>query len=260
MFVLETAEAEAVWDYEVHAPAEVVERFGLASARIGGGVVLAVRDDVTSYWSKALGFTEPVTAELVASITDFYRANRNPLAVLQFAPSALPADWDEICAKEGLSAGSTWLKLSGSPVPREVETSLRIVEMEDGETWASALAAGFGMPAELVVPMTMGVVGLPGWTAYGAYDGDQLIATAALRIDGQVAGFAGASTLKEHRGKGAQSALLVARIQKAASAGVTLMSAETGKPDEGEKNSSLNNMLRAGFEIGYERQNWIWRP
>ena len=260
MFVLETAEAEAVWDYEVHAPAEVIEQFGLASARIGGGVVLAVRDDVTSYWSKALGFTEPVTAELVASITDFYRANRNPLAVLQFAPSALPADWDEICAKEGLSAGSTWLKLSGSPVPREVETSLRIVEMEDGETWASALAAGFGMPAELVVPMTMGVVGLPGWTAYGAYDGDQLIATAALRIDGQVAGFAGASTLKEHRGKGAQSALLAARIQKAASAGVTLMSAETGKPDEGEKNSSLNNMLRAGFEIGYERQNWIWRP
>jgi GNAT superfamily N-acetyltransferase len=222
-------------------------------------VALAVRDDATNYWSKALGFTEPVTAELVASVTDFYRANRNPLAVLQFAPSTLPADWDEICAKEGLTAGSTWLKLSGPPVAALGESGLRIQEVTDAELWATTLVRGFGMPEDFIVPMSKGVVGRPGWTTYGAFDGDQMVAAAGLRIDGEVAAFAGASTLPEHRGKGAQSALLAARISKAAAEGVKLLSAETGKPDEGEKNSSLNNMLRAGFTISYERQNWIWR-
>jgi GNAT superfamily N-acetyltransferase len=108
--------------------------------------------------------------------------------------------------------------------------------------------------------MSKGVVGQPGWTAYGAYEGDQLIAAAALLISGEVAEFCGAATLPEHRGKGAQSALLAARAQKAVAEGAKWFSAETGKPDEGEKNSSLNNMTRAGFEIQYDRRNWIWRP
>lgn len=259
--LLEAAEAEAVWDYEVHTAPEVMEQRGMASTRIGGGVVLAVRNDPTSYWSKALGFTAPVTGELVASVIDFYRKNDNPLAVLQFAPSSLPADWDEICAQHGLTAGSTWLKLSGPVVPQEAETSLRIAEVDaaGADEWAAVLARGFGMPEEMMVPMARGIVGRPEWTAFGAYDGDVLVGTAGMRINGSVAAFAGAATLPEHRGKGAQSALLAARIRKAAALGATLLSAETGKPDEGGKNTSLNNMLRAGFEISYERTNWVWR-
>jgi GNAT superfamily N-acetyltransferase len=263
--LVETAEAQAIWDYETHASPEVMERFGMASARIGGGVALAVRNDATNYWSRALGFGfgEPVTAELVASITDFYRGNGNPIAVLNFAPSVLPADWDAICAKEGLTAGSTWVKLAraAGPVPTP-ETALRVAEIgpAEAELWSTVLTRGFGMPEDLLVPMSKGAVGQPGWTAYGAYEGDQLVAAAALLITGEVAEFCGAATLPEHRGKGAQSALLAARAQKAVAEGAKWFSAETGKPDEGEKNSSLNNMTRAGFEIQYDRSNWIWRP
>jgi GNAT superfamily N-acetyltransferase len=263
--LLETAEAESVWGYETNTSPEVMERFGMASARIGGGVALAVRHDATNYWSRALGFgfTEPVTAELVASITDFYRGNGNPIAVLNLAPSVLPADWDQICAKEGITAGSTWVKLARPAGPVATpETALRVAEIEvsDAESWATVLTRGFGMPEDMLVPMSKGVVGQPGWTAYGAYEGDQLVAAAALLISGEVAEFCGAATLPEHRGKGAQSALLAARAQKAVAEGVKWFSAETGKPDEGEKNSSLNNMTRAGFEIQYDRRNWVWRP
>ncbi|WP_328324307.1 GNAT family N-acetyltransferase [Kribbella sp. NBC_00382] len=263
--LLETAEAEAVWGYETHAAPEVLERFGMASARIGGGVALAVRNDATHYWSRALGFgfTEPVTAKVVASIIDFYRSNGNPVAVLNLAPSVLPADWDAICAKEGITAGGTWVKVARPAGPIATpSTGLRVAEIEpaDAELWATVLTRGFGMPEDLLVPMSLGVVGQPGWTAYGAYEGDQLVAAASLLITGEVAEFCGAATLPEHRGKGAQSALLAARAQKAVAEGVKWFSAETGKPDEGEKNSSLNNMTRAGFEIQYDRKNWIWRP
>ncbi|MEV6414991.1 GNAT family N-acetyltransferase [Kribbella sp. NPDC051718] len=263
--LLETAEAESVWGYETYATPEVMERFGMASARIGGGVALAVRDDATNYWSRALGFgfSEPLSAEVVASVTDFYRGNGNPIAVLNIAPSVLPVDWDAICAKEGITGGGTWVKLARpAGLVAAPETELRVAEIEpvDAELWATVLTRGFGMPEELLVPMSKGVVGQPGWTAYGAYEGDELVAAATVLITGEVAEFCGAATLPEHRGKGAQSALLAARAQKAVAAGVKWFSAETGKPDEGEKNSSLNNMVRAGFEIRYDRRNWIWRP
>ena len=33
------------------------------------------------------------------------------MAVLQLEASVLPADWAEICAREGITAGSSWVKL-----------------------------------------------------------------------------------------------------------------------------------------------------
>ncbi|GAA1572932.1 hypothetical protein GCM10009789_28070 [Kribbella sancticallisti] len=263
--LLELAEAEALWGYESVAPPEIVETLGMASTRIGGGVVLAVRNDVTDYWSKALGFgfSEPVTADLVGEITAFYREQGVRLATLQFAPAALPADWDAIREKEGITEGSRWLKLARlAGLVESAETDLRIdvVGPEDAAQWASVLTRGFGMPEEHFAPMVQGVVERPDWSAYAAWDGDQMIAAASVVIKGEVAEFAGASTLPSHRGRGAQSALLAARARHAAAAGVKWLSGETGKPAEGEQNRSLNNMLRTGFEIRYERENWIWRP
>ncbi len=185
--LLELSEAEALWGYETNAPADVAERLGLASMRIGGGVVLSVRHDATDYWSKALGFNKPVTAELVASITDFYREHGCRQATLQFAPAVLPAGWDEIRAKEGITEGSTWLKLARlSGLVESPESELRVakVEASDADEWATVLTRGFGMPVDQVVPMVKGVVGLPGWTAYGAWDGDQMVAAASLLITG----------------------------------------------------------------------------
>jgi hypothetical protein len=53
--LIELAEAEAIWGYVHAAPPGVTESLGTAGRQIGGGVVLSVRNDVTNYWSKALG-------------------------------------------------------------------------------------------------------------------------------------------------------------------------------------------------------------
>jgi ribosomal protein S18 acetylase RimI-like enzyme len=263
--LLEAAEAEAIWGYVRSAPAAVGEALGIAGRRLGGGVALSVRNDVTNYFSKALGFgfDAPVTADLIAEITAFYREQGTRQATLQFPPSVLPPDWDAIVEKEGLADGGTWLKLARlAGLVESADTDLRIapVEPADGEHWASVLCRGFGMPDELLAPMAAGIVGRPGWTAYGAWDGDRMVAAASLIVSGQVAEFAGAATLPEYRGRGAQSAMLAARARQAVADGLKWLSAETGKPGPGQKNSSLDNMLRMGFEIRYERQNWIWRP
>ena len=53
---LEGAEAEFMYQYESMAPRSAVTSLGIVTARIGGGVVLSMRNDVTGYWNKALGF------------------------------------------------------------------------------------------------------------------------------------------------------------------------------------------------------------
>src|SRR5690348_14185709 len=76
----EQSEAAALYDVETRAPAHTRASLGIEAARIGGGVALSIRNDPTEFWSKALGsgFEEPVTAELIAEVCDFYRSQETP--------------------------------------------------------------------------------------------------------------------------------------------------------------------------------------
>lgn len=77
------------------------------------------------------------------------------------------------------------------------------------------------------------------------------VAAAALVLHEGVALFAGASTDPEWRGRGAQAALLAARLDAAAHAGcdLAMMCAAPGS-------SSQRNAERCGFRIAYTRIKW----
>ena len=64
----------------------------------------------------------------------------------------------------------------------------------------------------------------------------------------------------EHRGKGAQSAILAARIEAAAAAGCEIVTTETGAPRDGQPGPSYRNIVRAGFEPHYVRANYLSSP
>ncbi|MEV4595868.1 hypothetical protein AB0K15_00525 [Amycolatopsis sp. NPDC049253] len=142
---IEESEAEAVFRLETGGPESVRSALGVTATRLGGAVVLAVRNDPTDYWSKALGFgrTEPVTAELIAEVCAFYRAAATRRATLQLAPSVIPEDWAEICEREGLTPSSAVAKLVAS-VPEVVARAddparrpadgIRIAPVEPGDT------------------------------------------------------------------------------------------------------------------------------
>ena len=266
----EQSEAETLYDVETSAPAATKAGLGMASIRVGGGVAVSVRDDPTGYWSKALGFGfgEPVTAALIDEIGDFYRSQKTPMAVLQLAPSVLPGDWAGICAKANLSAAGSWVKLArdlsagqGRP-PAQLGADLRTGRIEAGHAreMASVMLRAFGMPEQHLSGMLAAVVGRPGWRAHGIWAGTELASAALMRIHRNTAQCFGAATLPHARGKGAQSALLTARAEDARSAGCRWLIAETGVEAPGTHNSSLHNLLRNGFTVMYERQNWIWRP
>ena len=264
----ESAEAEFMWALHVGAPRETKRALGMASTRVGGGVALVMADDPTGgYWNKALGFgvTEPVTAGLVADIADFYRSTGAPVMCIQVAPSALPDDWDEICARHGIAAGSTWVKLLRSAdlpaTPARTDLRVEVVGADAAEAYGRVFAEGFGMPLEpqLLAMFASAATTGDGFTAYGAWDNDRLVAVANLHVAGPAGAFCGAATLPQARGRGAQSAFMERRVADARNAGCAWMSAETWQELDGAHNPSLHNMRRAGFVEVYDRRNWVWR-
>jgi GNAT superfamily N-acetyltransferase len=111
------------------------------------------------------------------------------------------------------------------------------------------------MPATLE-PWFGALVGRPGWTFVVAEADSRIAATGAVFVDGSTAWLGVGATLAEYRNRGAQSALLAARIALAADAGCTAIATETGESIAGEVNPSLNNIRRAGFVQVCSRLNY----
>jgi len=265
--VAEQSEAGALYDGMAAIPASARAALGLETARVAGGVILAMRNDPSGFWSKALGFgfTEPVTAELVAHVCDFYRSRGLEKAVIQLAPAVIPGDWLGICAKLKLSPGPVQVKAVRAVDPA-VTLGLGGAGLHTGPVpaaqvanWASVMRRGSGMPGEALYQLAAATFGRPGWYPFAAWDGEDLVATATMYVRSGAAQFFGAATLPPARRRGAQSALLAARARAAQAMGCRWLIAETGAETPGRHNSSLHNLLRAGFTAVYHRQDWVWQ-
>ncbi len=261
----EGIEAESLYDLQSMAPPSVKDRLGIATTRIGGGVALSIRHDVTGFWSKALGFgfEEPVTHDLIGQVVDFYRAQESVGATFQIAHAVLPPDWAEIRTAFNLRPTSHYVKLA-CPVedfwPGESKLRVEPVRPEDVQEWATVTFRGFGMPEEGFTEMLAAAYDHPGVHPVAAWDGDTMVAVANLVVRGQVGHLNSGTTLREHRNQGAQSALLAKRAELAAELGCRWLVTESGMPQEGRTNTSLHNMLRAGLRPMYSRRNWVWEP
>jgi GNAT superfamily N-acetyltransferase len=268
----EQSEAEALYDFENGAPAATRTVLGMESIRIGGGVALSVRNDISRFWSKALGFgfDEPVTASLIEQVCEFYRDQQTPLAILQMAPSVLPGDWADICAKLNITPGSSWMKLACdtdvtltrlAELP-ELASPLRVAPLErrHAADWGAVMTDVLEMPQPGMAQMVAASVGRDGWSPYAVWHDDAIVGTGTVHVHRQTGQLLGGATVPRSRRQGIQSALLAARAEAARAAGSRWLVAETGTEASGTHNSSLHNMLRAGFSLLYERQNWIWRP
>ena len=158
--------------------------------------------------------------------------------------------------ERGFVDGYAWMKFERGTEPLDVETSLRVERVEDGRDFGPIIAAAYGMPAEAATTFDA----LPrtdGWHCFVAYDGDDAAGAAALYVHGTTAWLGVAGTAPEHRRKGAQTALLAARIAAGRAEGVHRFTTETGERIPDRPSNSYRNILRAGFEERYVRPNAV---
>jgi GNAT superfamily N-acetyltransferase len=265
----ELGEAEYMYRFFAQADGATREALGMAQARIGGGVCTVMANDPTGgFWNRTigLGVTEPFTPAVLDEVCGFIRAHGGTTTLFQVSPLADPAGWEDLLTAAGATPGSNWVKFAGDTSDRpDVPTDLRVDVLgpEDGEACAHVMCTGFGMPLDSPLPGWFAQT--PTWreagvTAYGAWDGGELVAAATLLTFDDIGSLCGAATLPSHRGRGAQGALMVRRIRDAAAAGCTTVVTETGAETPEHPNPSLHNMRRMGLTELYERRNWVWRP
>jgi GNAT superfamily N-acetyltransferase len=258
----EYAEQCYMASFGTDAGAACREQLGMSVAMIGGGVVWATKDDMSGgFFSRAVGqgVTEPVSAAVVDEVLSFARDTGTPLFAMQLAPNAVTPDVAELLADRGLHPGRTWDKLvrDDSPPPT-AETDLRIEQLgpELAREYGELMLVGFGLP-ESARPFAEAPPTLPGWTTYGAFDGDTVVGVAGICVEGDLACLSGAATFPEHRGRGAQRALMSRRLADARARGVRHFVTETWSESEGNLNPSLHNMHWAGFRTIYPRVNYV---
>ena len=245
---------------------DTAELLGISAPDLADGVhTVVVRDPMWGYWNKALGFRATVEEATVVEAVTRARELEVPAFALQVQPRALPHDWPAITEQHGLAEGTMFVKCFGPAEPREVETDLRITRLSaaDAATFTEVMAAGFEFEAtEAAHALFDSPQYFEGdWAAYGAYDGDTLVAGARMLVvpETDAAALFGAATLPEGRGRGAQAALLDARIREARDRGIRFASAETWLESDGNPNPSQHNMGRAGLTEVHTRPNWVWR-
>lgn len=262
----ETAEAEFMLALSEAAPEEVRATLGMRAGRVAGGIVCTMEHDpMGGFWSKALGhgFDRPIDGDVLDEILEAFREGGIAVGAVQTSPLADPPGWPDLFASRGLVAGRTWVKFlrPTSNLPSsDTDLEIRPVDAQSAAAFATAYLRGFGMPPEgpfhdwfAALPTS------PGWHCFGAWNADSLVASANLFVADDVGALAGAATVEEARGRGAQSALMLARMALAGDLGLRWLSTETGSETVGDPNPSLHNMRRLGFTELYERTNWIYR-
>ena len=255
MRAVERGELEAFRALYAAAPPGV----GARTAEVGGALCLRLDEasEVTMFNRVlGLGLDRPASEEQLDAALAFLDGVHAYVAV---APDAEPPQLARWLEERRHVPDYGWTKFSRPTAePPQAQTELRVERVDDGEPFAEAAVRGFGSP----VVSHEWLAALPssaGWQCFVAFDGADPAGAGALFVAGEIGWVGIGATKPEHRGKGAQSALLAARIVAAAEAGCSVVVTETGEPVEGRPSGSYRNIVRSGFEPQYVRANYVLR-
>lgn len=234
---------------------------GHAQAEIGGAVCTCLETAPSSaLFNRALGvgLAEPATEAALDEIDAFF-AERGLSHGIPLTPEAQPRELPRWLEARGFHRGYAWTKFTRGPEPPpRIESDLRVEEVGDqhADLFADVFVRAYATP-EVARALLEGIPGSKGWRCFVAFEGDEPAATGALFITGTVGWVGAAGTLPEFRRRGAQGALLAARIDAGREAGCETLVTETGEPVAGRPENSYRNLVRAGFEPLYVRQNYV---
>jgi GNAT superfamily N-acetyltransferase len=205
-----------------------------------------------------LGLAEPATEELLDGIDGFF-AGAGVAYGITVTPDVVPPELPDLLRRRGFGRGYAWTKFTRPPTPAaRGRTELRVerIGAHRAAQFSDVFTRAYGMP-DLLRPRLERLASLEGWHCFAAYAGDLPAATAALYVTGGVGWLGMAATLPELRGHGAQTALLAERIEAGRKRGCSLLVTETEAPRDGRPGGSYRNIVRAGFEPTYVRQNYL---
>ena len=255
---LERAEARANADF-VETRARLFSDSGAQWIDVGG--TYAMFDGIESPCTQTFGlglFSEPTHSQL-DEIEDFFGRKGahvfhevSPLADTALMPMLSERGYQPIESSNVMYReidGNTAISLHSGRI------TTRVITPDEVDLWARTSAAGWATEHESLADFMFGF-GQISAQCNGAYpylaelDG-KAISTGMMFVHGEVAMFAGASTVPDGRRQGAQNALFHARLAHAARLGCTLAVMGAAPGSQSQKNAQKN-----GFHIAYTRTKW----
>ncbi len=257
----ELADVAAEANYFLCAPPEFARPFRLDVKRIGSVWVTVIPELDFPIFNQILGLgtVEPITESMLDEIIAFFQKAGCKNYMAQVSSLVQPSQYEDWLNKRGFKPGLNVAKCyRGTEQVPAVSTDLRLERIgeDQADAFADVVLPVFGMPP-VMRPQVKGIIGKPGWHHYVAFDGDKPVSAAAMFIHEDVAWGGWASTLKTHRRRGAQSAMISRLIEDGAKLGCKWFAAETHEDLPEKPNPSYHNMLRYGFKLAYMTKNYI---
>jgi hypothetical protein len=254
---LERAERDANARF-VEARAQVEPSAGAAWIDVEG--TYAMFDGVDSPCTQTFGFglVAPPSVDILDAIERFFDERHAPVCheVCPLADSShlellggrryRPIELSTVLFREASEVSPA------SPVVNRV--AVRIVAHDESSLWARTFADGWRDQAgvsDLIEPLARVSALRSGVGLFLVEEEGRAIAAGSLSMTGGVALLSGASTVPAARGRGAQSALMAARLSHAAKQGCDIAMV-VALPGSG----SQRNAERNGFRIAYTRTKW----
>ena len=205
-----------------------------------------------------LGLFEPFREADLDAVEEFFHTRGAPPSH-EVCPLADPATMPALAARGYRPLEFTsvlFLELAEHrPLPHS-EVCVRVAVAGELDLWAETAAEGWRGeagpgPNDVIQPLMRLGAGRRNAVNFLAELGGRAVAAGSLSVHGDVALLAGASTIPEARRRGAQSALLEARLRYAREAGCGLAMMCTAAGSTSQRNAERN-----GFRIAYTRIKW----
>jgi GNAT superfamily N-acetyltransferase len=260
---LAEAVEQAAWRDAIAAtPAALLNACGIHASEIGDAMVLASPHSESLMFNRTIGLGErkPATDETIDRIVERYRQLGARQFIVHAGAYALPMRLGRKLQQFGLQPyRRSWVKLirPAVPVPKpDTDMTVRKAHLADASTVASIVGPAFDLTqgeAEIIAHL----IGRPRWRVFLAELDGEAAGVGGMFIDGNMAHLAFAATRPQLRGRGAQRAVLHARIAAAIAAGCDFIATETGFPlTADEPSPSYHNMLWANFRPLSIRDNY----
>ena len=258
----ELAEQRAGYDLVRAAAARSADPTGPTAAIVGGILPVTSLPSLDSAFFNrvvGLGVEAPATEALLDEALAFYVGLGQQHVSVALSPVARPPALAGWLGERAFVPRSRWAKcwrLTGDVAPVTTDLRIETIGPERADAFDDLVMEGFGLPPP-VRGVAASFVGRDGWMTYLGYDGERPVTAAAMRVDDGVAWLGFGATLEDARGRGGQSAMFARRLMDARDLGCRMAVTETGEDSPDDPNPSLHNMLRAGFQVAYLRQNWV---
>jgi ribosomal protein S18 acetylase RimI-like enzyme len=220
---------------------------------IDGAVALFAGSDSPLTKCTGIGLDDGFGADAVDAIERFYHQHGSN-AAFEISPLA-PATLEELLAGRGYGIEYRLMVMTRSldGIDEEAAGDIEIIGGDaDGDTWARTIAAGFsGLSPELLLEIFQTNAAIASVTRWLARVDGEIAGGGTLSIHEGVAHLFGTSVLPEFRRRGVQRALLGARLRFARESGCDIATVVASPQSDSER-----NLVRNGFEAGWERRVW----